>query len=55
MIKRPIGFDREHNDWEYFYAEKTGTFTKGRLSNCVECHTKAKSTDYVYTIKKLTR
>ncbi len=52
MIKRRFGFDREHNDWEYFYAERTGTFNNGRLANCIECHTKAKSADFVYTIRK---
>jgi len=52
MIKRPIGFDPDHNDWEYFYAEKGGALSKGRLPNCIRCHAKAKSADYVYTIKR---
>jgi hypothetical protein len=52
MIKRAPGFDRAHNDWEYFYAEKGRTMSKGLLQNCVACHAKAGSTDYVYTLKK---
>ena len=55
MVKRRAGFDRAHNDWEYFYAEKDGALSKGRLPNCVECHSKAESADYVYTLRKADR
>ena len=52
MIKRARGFDPEHGDWEYFYADKSGGFSKGLLANCVQCHAKANSSDHVYTVKK---
>jgi len=52
MIKRAPGFDRSHNDWEYFYAEQDQKMNKGLLQNCIACHVKVESTDYVYTLKK---
>jgi hypothetical protein len=49
MLKRAKGFDPEHGDWEYFYAEKGGSFTTGKMENCIECHEAgAKSHDYVF-------
>ena len=50
MVKRAPGFDRAHNDWEYFYAEKGRATSKGLLPNCIACHAKVESTDYVYTL-----
>lgn len=52
MMKRALGFDRSHNDWEYFYAEKDRKMSKGLLQDCIACHAKVASTDYVYTLKK---
>jgi hypothetical protein len=48
MIKRQPGYDPVNGDWEYFYAERSGKFTIGRLDNCIACHARAKSTDYVF-------
>lgn len=48
MIKRAKGYDPEHSDWEYFYAEKGGEVTTGRMSNCIQCHSSAKAQDYVF-------
>jgi len=50
MVKRAPGFDRAHHDWEYFYAEKGKPISKGLLPNCIACHAKVESADYVYTI-----
>ena len=37
MIKRAPGFASSSGDWEYFYSEKTGGFSMGKLQNCAEC------------------
>jgi len=52
MIKRAPGFDAEHGDWEYFYADKTAGFSTGRLANCIDCHAGAKRKDYVFSVRK---
>jgi Cytochrome P460 len=51
MVKRSAGFDPENGNWEYFYASKSGGFEIGRIPNCVSCHAKASSTDFVYSRK----
>ena len=48
MIKRDAGYDPKNGDWEYFYQDKEGKLSSGRLKNCIECHQKAKQTDYVF-------
>jgi len=48
MIKRAPGFDPDHGDWEYFYYENPATIQSGKIASCVECHARAKSTDYVF-------
>lgn len=48
MVKRARGFDQKNGDWEYFYAAKSGGFEIGHISNCVGCHAKARSRDYVF-------
>lgn len=48
MVKRPQGFDPENGNWEYFYASKDGTFEIGRISNCVDCHARARANDHVF-------
>lgn len=53
MIKRTSGYDSENGDWEYFYTDKTTDFISGRLKNCVECHTDARDTDYVFSVWKI--
>lgn len=52
MVKRSPGFDTAHNDWEYFYAEKGKAMSKGLLPNCIACHAKVGSTDYVFTMRR---
>ena len=48
MIKRAIGFSPDGGDWEYFYFENTDAIESGRLDSCIQCHAKAKNTDFVY-------
>jgi hypothetical protein len=48
MVKRPKGFDPENGNWEYFYASRDGTFEMGRISNCVDCHARARTSDHVF-------
>lgn len=48
MIKRPVGYDRSHGDWEYFYYEDRTQIDSGRLASCVRCHAAAASGDYVF-------
>jgi hypothetical protein len=55
MIKRAPGFAPENGDWEYFYTDKKGGFSVGRLQNCADCHAGAKARDYVYTAWTLGR
>lgn len=48
MIKRPEGFDPAHGDWEYFYFEDPSRVESGRISSCVQCHSGAVNSDYVF-------
>jgi hypothetical protein len=48
MVKRPVGYDPEHGDWEYFYFEDSTKIESGRISTCVQCHSSAKDKDYVF-------
>jgi len=50
MIKRAPGFDPANGDWEYFYCEKDGELSSGRLQSCAACHAEAKQTDYVFSV-----
>jgi hypothetical protein len=50
MIKRAPGYDPVNGDWEYFYSARTGGFASGRLGNCIECHSQAKSNDHVFYV-----
>jgi len=52
MIK-PTGFDPEHGDWEYFYADETTPFSMGKLKSCAECHAKAKHDDHLLRVRDL--
>ena len=55
MIKRGSDFDPANNNWEYFYAEKTGGITTGRLASCIACHSNAKASDYVFSVTSASR
>jgi hypothetical protein len=48
MVKRPAGYDPEHGDWEYFYFDDPAKIESGRIESCVQCHSAAKSKDYVF-------
>ncbi len=48
MIKRPPGYDPANGDWEYFYFENPKKIESGRIASCVDCHTSAKASDYVF-------
>lgn len=48
MVKRPVGYDPTHGDWEYFYFENPAKIESGRILTCVQCHSSAKDKDYVF-------
>jgi len=48
MVKRPVGYDSEHGDWEYFYFENPAKIESGQISTCVQCHSSAKDKDHVF-------
>lgn len=51
MIKREPGYDPEHGDWEYVYADLSGAKPKierGKIATCIQCHSIAKDRDYLY-------
>lgn len=48
MIKRPVGYDPEHGDWEYFYFEDVAEIEYGKINSCIECHRGAAQSDYVF-------
>src|SRR6185503_6022795 len=48
MVKRSPGFDPAHGDWEYFYFEDAKKIESGHISTCVQCHSSAKSKDYIF-------
>lgn len=48
MIKHNAGYDSENGDWEFVYAEKNGRLLSGRLTQCADCHLKAKKSDFVF-------
>ena len=48
MIKRDSGYDPKHGDWEYFYFTDINKIESGKIKSCVDCHSKASNSDYVY-------
>jgi hypothetical protein len=48
MIKRALGFDPEHGNWEYFYFEDASQVEQGKISTCIECHRAAAKSDFVF-------
>jgi hypothetical protein len=50
MVKREPGYDPAHGDWEYVYATERSekSVTRGKLASCIECHARAKETDYLF-------
>jgi hypothetical protein len=49
------GYDAANGDWEYFYYGGRSQFSSGRIANCIECHRAAEATDFVYSVRTLTR
>lgn len=47
MIKRAAGYDPKHGDWEYFFKDYGGV-EAGRIASCVQCHSGAATSDYVF-------
>jgi len=50
MIKREKGYDPQNGDWEYLFADLKGAkkIQRGKLESCIECHKRAKDTDYLF-------
>jgi hypothetical protein len=50
MIKREPGYDPPHGDWEYLYVvqKPEKKVIRGKLQNCIECHSHVKDRDYVF-------
>ncbi len=51
MIKREKGYDADHGDWEYVYADLSGATPKierGMIKTCIQCHQIAKERDYLF-------
>jgi len=51
MIKREKGYDAEHGDWEYVYADLSDAKPKierGKIASCIKCHSIAKERDYLF-------
>ena len=48
MIKRKSGFDEENGNWEYFYFENASSIESGKMKTCIDCHSKARTSDYVF-------
>lgn len=48
MIKREKGYDESNGDWEYFYFETPSSIESGRMKSCIDCHGKARTTDFVF-------
>jgi hypothetical protein len=50
MIKRPVGYDVEHGNWEYMMVTPDDeVMAQGRLEMCVSCHSAAHETDWVFS------
>jgi hypothetical protein len=48
MVKRHKGYDPANGDWEYFYFEDASKIESGRISSCIQCHSRASDRDYVF-------
>ena len=48
MIKRATGFNSQHGDWEYFYFEDLQHIESGKMDSCIQCHSKAADSDFVF-------
>jgi hypothetical protein len=50
MVKREAGYDPDHGDWEYLYVVRSPEkkVSRGRMQSCIDCHSIAKDTDYLF-------
>jgi hypothetical protein len=50
MIKREAGYDPDHGDWEYVYADlgEGGKVERGKIESCIACHTGQAKQDYLF-------
>jgi len=50
MIKREAAYDPKHGNWEYVFVESggRGEVQRGKLANCIACHSGAASQDYLF-------
>ncbi len=51
MLKMEKGYDRENGNWWYGVYDETGIkgSYQGKIKSCIECHTQAKKTDYMFS------
>ena len=49
MIKREKGYHPEAGDWEFFAANGRGDLivARGKISSCLDCHSRYQKTDYL--------
>lgn len=53
MVKRELGYDPEHGDWEYAYIDldresQIKSVTRGKIAGCIDCHSNRSTSDYVF-------
>ncbi len=52
MIKRELGYDPQHGDWEYAYEQRwpehERKVIRGKLDSCIDCHQNASGKDYLF-------
>ena len=50
MVKREPGFSKSTDDWEFlsFRGSDLKLLSRQTAGSCTECHTKARSTDWVF-------
>jgi hypothetical protein len=55
MVKMPVGYDPEHNDWWWgmYDAEGKTAEMSGKVPVCIACHLPAAPADYVFSLKVL--
>ncbi|MFN0079561.1 MAG: cytochrome P460 family protein [Prosthecobacter sp.] len=55
MVKREPGYNPEGGDWEYVLTDTNGGVqVRGKLTSCMECHSRYKDTNCVAPITALT-
>ena len=53
MIKRGIGYDPAHDNWEYMMVSPAKEIrAQGKLKGCTDCHEAAEDTDYIFNDRR---